>query len=51
MSESISKVVVKSYLEGYPVEGVSYSWITKLYIKSKRKNILSLMLNLIRSKL
>lgn len=36
MSESISKVVVKSYLEGYPVEGVSYSWITKLYIKSKR---------------
>ena len=36
MSGKISKVVQKSYLEGYPVEGVRYSWLTKMYIKSKR---------------
>ena len=36
MSDSISKVMTKSYLEGYPVAGVSYNLITKLYIKSKR---------------
>lgn len=35
-SERIVSVVQKSYLEGYPVEGVRYSWLTKLYIKSKR---------------
>ena len=36
MSNRIGAVIQKSYLEGYPVEGVSYSWMTKLYIKSKR---------------
>ena len=35
-TEKISKVITKSYLEGYPVEGVKYSWLTKQYIKSKR---------------
>ena len=35
-SDRIVSVVQKSYLEGYPVEGVRYGWITKLYIKSKR---------------
>ena len=35
-SDHIKKVVQKSYLEGYPVEGVRYSWLTRLYIKSKR---------------
>ena len=38
MSAKISKVVQKSYLEGYPVKGLSYSWLTKLYIRSKRDN-------------
>ena len=36
MSDRIESVVQKSYLEGYPVEGVRYSWITNAYIKSKR---------------
>ena len=36
MSSKVSKVVVKSYLEGYPVRNVHYSWLTKLYIRSKR---------------
>lgn len=36
MSNKVSKVITKSYLEGYPVEGVRYSWLTKQYIKSKR---------------
>ena len=36
MSDKISNAIQKSYLEGYPVEGASYSWLTKLYIKSKR---------------
>ena len=36
MSDKVSKVITKSYLEGYPAEGVRYSWLTKLYIKSKR---------------
>lgn len=36
MSSKVSKVVTKSYLEGYPIEGVRYSWLTKQYIKSKR---------------
>ena len=36
MSSRVSKVITKSYLEGYPVEGVRYSWLTKQYIKSKR---------------
>jgi hypothetical protein len=36
MSSRVSKVINRSYLEGYPVEGVRYSWLTKQYIKSKR---------------
>ena len=36
MSSKVSKVITKSYLEGYPVVGVKYSWLTKQYIKSKR---------------
>ena len=36
MSCKVSRVVTKSYLEGYPVEGVSYSWLTRRYIRSKR---------------
>ena len=36
MSSNVSKVITRSYLEGYPVEGVRYSWLTKQYIKSKR---------------
>lgn len=36
MSRKVSKVITKSYLEGYPVENVKYSWLTKQYIKSKR---------------
>lgn len=35
-SDRIANVEQKSYLEGYPVEGVRYNWVTKLYIKSKR---------------
>ena len=35
-SDRIVSVVQKSYLEGYPGEGVRYSWLTRLYIKSKR---------------
>ena len=36
MSPKIERVIVKSYLEGYPVKGVRYSLITKAYIRSKR---------------
>ena len=36
MSNRVGTVVQKSYLEGYPVQRVSYSLLTKLYIKSKR---------------
>ena len=36
MSDRVSSAVQRSYLEGYPVEGASYSRLTKLYIKSKR---------------
>ncbi|MDO4852718.1 MAG: class I SAM-dependent methyltransferase [Clostridia bacterium] len=36
MSKDIGRVVQKSYLEGYPVPGVSYSPLTRLYIRSKR---------------
>lgn len=36
MSDKVFQVITKSYLEGYPVEGVRYSWLTKQYIKSKR---------------
>ena len=36
MSRKGSKVITKSYLEGYPVENVKYSWLTKQYVKSKR---------------
>ncbi len=39
ISEKISGVVQKSYLEGYPVPGVKYSPITKLYIRSKRNKL------------
>ena len=35
-SNHITKVVQKSYLEGYPVTGVRYSLFTESYIKSKR---------------
>lgn len=36
MSTRIASVQQKSYLEGYPVEGVRYSLITRAYIASKR---------------
>lgn len=36
MSGRIAKAVIKSYLEGYPVKGVHYSPLTRLYIRSKR---------------
>ena len=36
MSSKVSKVITKSYLEGYPVPKVQYNWLTKQYIKSKR---------------
>ena len=39
MSEEISKVITKSYLEGYPLSGVHYSWLTKLYIARKRREL------------
>lgn len=35
-SDRIGSVVQKSYLEGYPVAGVVYNWVTELYIRSKR---------------
>ena len=35
-SDRIADVKQKSYLEGYPVEGVRYNWVTRLYIRSKR---------------
>ena len=37
MSPNVKKVIQKSYFEGYPLENIHYSWITKLYILSKRK--------------
>lgn len=37
ISDKIRSVEQKSYLEGYPVSGVKYNPITKLYIRSKRK--------------
>ena len=39
MSPKVAKVITKSYLEGYPVEGVTYSWLTRLYIRSKRDKL------------
>ena len=36
MSSGVSKVIQKSYLEGYPVQDVHYSLLTKLYVRSKR---------------
>ena len=36
MSDRVVSVVQKSYLEGYPVAGVRFSPITKMYVKSKR---------------
>ncbi|MBQ8093193.1 MAG: class I SAM-dependent methyltransferase [Clostridia bacterium] len=35
-SRRLCRVVQRSYLEGYPVEGVRYSPITRAYIRSKR---------------
>lgn len=35
-SDRIAGIVQKSYLEGYPVEGVRYNRVTRLYIKFKR---------------
>ena len=35
-SDRLENTVQRSYLEGYPVGGVRYSPITKLYIRSKR---------------
>lgn len=35
-SDRLVNTVQRSYLEGYPVEGVHYSPITKLYIRLKR---------------
>lgn len=37
ISDRILSVVQKSYLEGYPVKGVKYNPVTRLYIRSKRK--------------
>ena len=37
ISNRILSVVQKSYLEGYPVKGVKYNPVTRLYIRSKRK--------------
>ncbi len=39
ISNKISKVVQKSYLEGYPVSGVKYSPVTRMYIRSKRNKL------------
>ena len=36
MSDKVARLVQKSYLEGYPISGVSYSPITRAYVKSKR---------------
>lgn len=36
MSSFVTKVIQKSYLEGYPVENIHYNWVTRLYIRSKR---------------
>ena len=36
MSNKVSRVITKSYLEGYPVKGVIYSWLTRQHIKVKR---------------
>ena len=38
-SDRLVSTVQRSYLEGYPVEGVRYSPITKLYIRSKREKL------------
>ncbi|MDD5923047.1 MAG: class I SAM-dependent methyltransferase [Eubacteriales bacterium] len=35
-SGRVSKVLQKSYMEGYPVHGAKYNFITQAYIKSKR---------------
>lgn len=39
ISDKICGVTQKSYLEGYPVSGVDYSPITRLYIRSKRDKL------------
>ena len=36
MSGRVSRVITKSYLEGYLTEDIRYSWLTKQYIRSKR---------------
>jgi len=36
MSSRIRAVTCKRYLEGYPVPGVRYSWLTRQYIRAKR---------------
>ena len=38
-SDRLAEVRQKSYLEGYPVEGVWYNPITRLYIRSKRDKL------------
>lgn len=38
-SDRIAAVEQKSYLEGYPAEGVRYNWVTRLYIRSKRDQV------------
>ena len=38
-SDKLINVTQKSYLEGYPVAGVHYNPITKLYIRSKRDKL------------
>ena len=35
-SPLLEDIYQKSYLEGYPIEGVKYSLYTKNYIKNKR---------------
>ena len=36
MSNKVSRAITKSYLEGYPLKGVRYSWLTKQYIRAGR---------------
>lgn len=38
-SDRLVRISQKSYLEGYPVDGVHYNFITKLYIRSKRDKL------------
>lgn len=38
-SDKIINISQKSYLEGYPVDGVHYNLITRLYIRSKRDKL------------